>query len=103
MGDDRHNILTVVMHELNTDLEGAIQWVVDYHVEVETKFLDGLKRVPSWGPIIDPQIQIYIYGLANWPRCNDCWNFESGRYFGRDGRRVKEERVVELLPKRAKL
>ncbi|KDR69691.1 hypothetical protein GALMADRAFT_1352301 [Galerina marginata CBS 339.88] len=98
-GDDRHNILTIVMHELNTNFDGAMEWVVSYHSEVETKFLDGLKRIPSWGPETDRQIQHYIYGLANWPRCNDCWNFESGRYFGSKGSEIQKTRVVPLLQK----
>ncbi|PPQ98466.1 hypothetical protein CVT26_013867 [Gymnopilus dilepis] len=98
-GDDRHNILTVVMHQFNVDLEGAMQWVVEYHKEVERRFLDGLKRVPSWGPKIDAQMEEYIYGLANWPRCNDCWNFESGRYFGNKGLEIQKSRLVPLLPK----
>ncbi|KAF8970725.1 terpenoid synthase [Flammula alnicola] len=98
-GDDRHNVITIAMHEFNVDLDGAMQWAANYHVEVETKFLDGLKRVPSWGPEIDQQLKQYIYGLANWPRCNDCWNFESGRYFGSKGREIQKTRLVPLLPK----
>lgn len=87
------------MHQFNTDFEGAMDWVVKYHKEVERKFLDGLKRVPSWGPEKDRQVQLYIYGLANWPRCNDCWNFESGRYFGNKGLEYQKTRLVPLLPK----
>lgn len=98
-GDDRHNILTVAMHDLQTDFEGALEWVVNYHAEVETKFLDGLKRVPSWGREIDGQLERYQQGLANWPRCNDCWNFESGRYFGNKGLEIQKTRRVTLLPR----
>ena len=87
------------MHQLNTDFEGAMEWVVNYHTGVETRFLDGLKRIPSWGPEMDRQVQEYVTGLANWPRCNDCWNFESGRYFGSKGREIQKTRVVPLLPK----
>jgi Delta6-protoilludene synthase len=87
------------MHQLNTDLTGAMEWVVAYHTSLETKFLDGLKQVPSWGPEMDRQVQIYLYGLANWPRCNDCWSFESGRYFGKKGLEIQKSRWVTLLPK----
>ena len=87
------------MRQFNTDFEGAIDWVVRYHKEVEAKFLDGLKRLPSWGPDMDKQVQEYIYGLAIWPRTNDCWNFESGRYFGDKGREYQKTRRVPLLPK----
>ncbi|KAJ3563357.1 hypothetical protein NP233_g8992 [Leucocoprinus birnbaumii] len=99
VGDDRHNILTIAMRQFNLDFHGAMDWVLNYHAEVEMKFLDGLKRVPSWGPDIDRQMKQYLYGLANWPRCNDCWNFESGRYFGSKGREIQKTRMVPLLPK----
>jgi len=98
-GDDRQNILTIVMYQLGMDLEEAISWVADYHEEVEAKFLDGLKRVPSFGPRVDKQLEEYILALAIWPRCNDCWNFESGRYFGDKGREIQKCRKVALLPK----
>ncbi|KAF8484312.1 terpenoid synthase [Gautieria morchelliformis] len=98
-GDDRHNIITVAMHEYNIDTNGAMAWVANRHAETETKFLDGLKRVPSWGPEMDRQVQQYLYGLANWPRCNDCWNFESGRYFGSKGPQIRKSRLVPLFPK----
>ncbi|KAF8952443.1 terpenoid synthase [Flammula alnicola] len=98
-GNDRHNVVTIAMHEFNVDLDDAIKWAVSYHAEVVTKFLDGLKRVPSWGPEIDPQIKQYIRGLENWPRANDCWNFESQRYFGSKGLEIQKTRLVPLLPK----
>jgi hypothetical protein len=87
------------MHQFNTDFEGAMKWVCEYHEEVETKFLDALKRVPSFGPEVDKQLEEYILHLANWPRCNDCWNFESGRYFGTKGLEIQKSRYVPLLPK----
>ncbi|KAJ7137766.1 terpenoid synthase [Mycena epipterygia] len=99
VGDDRYNILTIVMHQFNFDLYGAMAWVVHYHEEVETRFLDALKRVPSFGPEVDSQLHEYIEHLANWPRCNDCWNFESGRYFGNKGLEFQKTRYVPLLPK----
>lgn len=88
------------MHQFNLSLPNAMKWVVKYHEEVEAKFLDGLKRVPSWGKEIDDQVAVYIEHLAGWPRCNDCWNFESGRYFGSKGLEIQKTRLVPLLPKR---
>jgi Delta6-protoilludene synthase len=88
------------MHQLNTDLPGAMEWVSRYHEDIEARFLDGLKRVPSFGTAVDHQLQQYIEHIANWPRCNDCWNFESGRYFGSKGLDIQRTRYVHLLPKR---
>ncbi|KAF8904746.1 isoprenoid synthase domain-containing protein [Gymnopilus junonius] len=88
-GDDRHNILTIVMHQFNVDLEGAMAWVVEYHKECH---LGDLKLTGKW--------RNTFTGLANWPRCNDCWNFESGRYFGNKGLEIQKIRLVPMLPKK---
>ncbi|KZT01823.1 terpenoid synthase [Laetiporus sulphureus 93-53] len=99
VGDDRHNILTIVMRQFNVDLYGAMAWAVQYHEKVEAAFIDGLKRIPSWGEQIDEQVDEYVLGLANWLRANDCWSFESGRYFGNKGLEVQKTRYVPVLPK----
>lgn len=88
------------MHNLKTDLEGALRWLYNCHKEVEERFLQALKRVPSFGDdIVDGQLGEYVEHIANWPRCNDCWNFESGRYFGDKGLEIQQTRYVRLLPK----
>ena len=76
-----------------------MQWATDYHKEAKTRFLDGLKRVPSWGPEVDQQVQQYLNGLGNWARGNDCWSFEGGRYFGNKGLEYQKTRIVSLLAK----
>ncbi len=88
------------MHQFNTDFDSAMKWVANFHNEVEMRFLNALNRVPSWGPEVDKQVAVYIEHLANWPRCNDCWNFESGRYFGSKGLEYQKTRLVPMLPKR---
>lgn len=87
------------MYQFNTDLRGAVDWAAKYHKEVERRFLDGLDQVPSFGPAVDEQLKGYIHGMANWPRSNDCWIFESGRYFGSKGLEIQKSRCVPLLPK----
>jgi len=87
------------MHELNTDVNKAMAWAANYHAKAEAKFLDGLKRVPSWGPEIDRQVEQYLNGIANWPRGNDCWDFESGRYLGSKGLEIQKTRQMPLIPK----
>ncbi|RPD81425.1 terpenoid synthase [Lentinus tigrinus ALCF2SS1-7] len=98
-GDDRHNILTIAMHQFNMSLDSAINWVANHHKEVEMRFLDALERVPSWGPAVDKQVAVYIDQLGTWPRSNYCWAFESGRYFGSKGREYQKTRLVPMLPK----
>lgn len=91
--------MTIVMHNFGYSFDEALQWVANYHDDVEARFLDGLKRLPSFGPEVDPQIQEFILAIAMWPRANDCWNFESGRYFGTKGLEIQKTRRVPLLPK----
>ncbi|EED79566.1 predicted protein [Postia placenta Mad-698-R] len=98
-GDGKYNILTVVMHQFNIDLEAAMAWVASYHKGVENKFLDGMRKLPSFGPAVDRELQEYVLALAIFPRANDCWSFESGRYFGTKGLQVQKTRYVPLLPK----
>ncbi|KAI0345586.1 terpenoid synthase [Trametopsis cervina] len=98
-GNDRHNIVTVVMHQYNLPLPEAMQWVAKYIDGVKAKFLDTVKIVPSWGEEVDMQVAEYIDQLGNWPRANYCWSFESARYFGSKGLEVQKTRFVPLLPK----
>ncbi len=94
------NILSVAMHQFGLDLHHATQWVAQYHKEVQARFFDALKRLPSFGPGVDEALQEYIVGVAAWPRGNDCWRFESERYFGKKGAEVQKTRRIPLLAKR---
>ncbi|KZT64788.1 terpenoid synthase [Daedalea quercina L-15889] len=98
-GDDQHNILTIVMQQYGFTLDEALQWTANYHEDVEARFLDGMKKIPSFGPDVDPQLHEFIEAIALWPRTNDCWNFESGRYFGSKGLEIQKTRIVPILPK----
>jgi hypothetical protein len=43
-GDDRYNIITIVMHERGLDVDGAIEWAREYHEGVQQKFLGLLDK-----------------------------------------------------------
>ncbi|KAI0355477.1 terpenoid synthase [Trametes cingulata] len=98
--NDQYNLLTVVMRELNLDLDGAIAWVSDYYNELSNRFIQGLEELPSFGPEVDGQLQEYLQSMANWPICLESWSFESKRYFGDRGLEYQKTRRVPLLPKR---
>lgn len=89
------------MHDFGLDLHGATEWVAQYHKEVEARFLDALARLPSFGPGVDAALQEYLGYVAAWPRGNDCWRFESERYFGKKGVEIQKTRRIPLLAKRA--
>ena len=87
------------MHHHHTDYDGAIWLCMKMHDELKRKFLDGLGRVPSFGPELDSQVRTFLDGVANWPRANVCWSFEGGRYFGNRGAEYQKTRKVPLYPK----
>ncbi|KAH7908011.1 isoprenoid synthase domain-containing protein, partial [Hygrophoropsis aurantiaca] len=61
-GDENYNLITAAIHEYNLDVGSAIAWAASCHTELQRKFVDGLKKVPSWGSEIDDQLQEYIHG-----------------------------------------
>lgn len=89
------------MHENNQSLDEALEWVASRHKERMEHALALWPEVLalSFSRQVDEELVVYIDHLMNWPRADECWAFESGRYFGKDGLRVQKERVVELLPK----
>ncbi|KAL0071298.1 hypothetical protein AAF712_001864 [Marasmius tenuissimus] len=99
-GDDTHNIIRVFMDTYKTDIQGALGHVSNLHDQISQEFLDLLGNVPKFGDsVIDSEVSTFVDGLANWVRANDCWSFESHRYFGSQGAEIQETRVVKLLPK----
>lgn len=65
------------------------------------RFLQGKEKFKarSFGP--DSQklyedVQTYIVGLEFWVSGNMEWCFESGRYFGSEGKEIKRSRVISL-------
>nr|BDI63119.1 sesquiterpene synthase [Trametes versicolor] len=96
---DDCNLLTVVMRELGTNFDGAMAWIVDYHHDVATRFIEGLKNIPSFGPEADARLQEYLQSIASWPGGADSWSFESARYFGERGAEYQKSRRVPLLQK----
>jgi len=77
--DKMHNLIAVVMLELGLDTSGAMAWAARYHAEFQQRFMDGLAKVPSWGPSTDILVEEYLDGVAAWARGNHCWSYESQR------------------------
>jgi Delta6-protoilludene synthase len=92
-------MVTIVMHQFNTDIQGAMDYIGDLHDGLAADFLLNKDRLPSWGEPVDSQVAQYVDGLGNWVRANDQWSFESQRYFGMEGLDILKHRVVKLLPK----
>lgn len=92
-------MVTIVMHQFDTDVQGAMDYIGNLHDRLAGAFLLTKDRLPSWGEPIDSHVARYVHGLGNWVRANDQWSFESERYFGTKGLDIMKHRVVKMLPK----
>ncbi|KAF9034651.1 terpenoid synthase [Hymenopellis radicata] len=99
-GDDGHNLVPIVMHQLGLDIHSALQWISNLHDDLVAKFLKAWNHIPVYGGPLDFEMRTYTEGLGNWVRANEQWSFESERYFGKEGMIIQETRKVVLLPKR---
>ena len=88
------------MHQFGLNIYHATEWIANYHKEIEARFIDALNHLPSFGSEVDAALQEYITCVADWPRGNDCWRFESERYFGKKGPEVQRTRNVRMFAKR---
>ncbi|KAG1848510.1 terpenoid synthase [Suillus subalutaceus] len=98
-GNGFHNLISTVMLELGLDRGSAMAWAAHYHAEVQKRFIDGLAKVPSWGPSIDVLVKEYLDGVGNWARANHSWSYETQRYFATKGPEIQQSRLIPLLPK----
>jgi hypothetical protein len=80
-------------------VDGALNWVTEYHERVSSEFQAQSLALPSWGPTIDPKVKTYVERLGYFIRGADCWSFEAERCFGIKGREIQRKKVVDLLPK----
>lgn len=97
---DTHNMIVIVQHHEGLELQEAVDYVGDLCYGCIDRFEALRRALPSWGPEIDRQLQVYIDGLADWMIGNLVWSFETTRYFGADGEKVLRELAVDLLPRR---
>ena len=93
-------MIVVVMQQEGLDLQSAVNFVGDLCQQSIDRFVAERANMPSWGPEIDRQVNIYVDGLADWIVGSLHWSFESERYFGKTGLEVKKTRTVTLLPRR---
>jgi len=86
------------MHHYGMALQEAVDFVGGLCKKSIDRFIEGRARLPSWGPEIDAQVQVYVQGLADWIPGSLHWSFDSERYFGKKGGQIKKDRIVELAP-----
>jgi hypothetical protein len=99
-GDDLHNLVTCVMDEYQTDVNGAILWVEDFLLGAAERFHTAKAVLPEWDEPLNSLVKAYCDGLGHWVRGFDDWSFEGERYFGNKGLKIKESRWMLLMPKK---
>ena len=102
-GDDKHNIVTIIMNEHNLNLDGALSWIGNHHKTLVKEFMDAYEVLPAqWGGKVNSDLRVYADGIANCVRAVDQWDFETERYFGTKGTEIQASRQVQLLPKKSR-
>ena len=82
------------MKEYGINRQSAFNKLGEYTDDLVAKFLSEMSHLPKWSPEVDDRLLEYIQGLGQWVRGNDDWSCESKRYYGDDGLRVREQRIV---------
>ncbi|KAM7197447.1 terpenoid synthase [Naviculisporaceae sp. PSN 640] len=100
------NLVTIIMYEHGLETtKQAIAWIDDWNEKLLVEFLeikDEISEVSareSWSEDTLQQVFKYVEILGCWVRANEEWNFESHRYLGTDGPRVRRERTLAMMPK----
>ena len=93
-------MISVVMNQHGLDLQSAVDFVGDMCKQSIDRFAKERATLPSWGPAADQDVAVYVQGLADWIVGSLHWSFETERYFGKSGRKIKKTRVVCLSPRR---
>ena len=90
------------MEHYKMNLQEAVDKVGELCKNTIDAFISNLERIPDFGDEqVNREVKLYVQGLQDWIVGSLHWSFETERYFGQDGLKVKETRIVNLLPKRA--
>lgn len=96
---DTQNLVIIAMNQLNLDVQGAVEYVGDLIKARIDQYCQEKEMLPSFGSDeVDAQVAKYVKGLEHWVIGVLHWSFDSERYFGAEHQRIKEERIVTLLP-----
>ena len=71
-----HNLVTIVMHQLNLDPQTAMHCISNLHDNLASQFLDQWKKIPTFERPLDLEVRMYCDGLGNFVRANESWSFE---------------------------
>ncbi|EIN06625.1 terpenoid synthase [Punctularia strigosozonata HHB-11173 SS5] len=87
--DADHNFMTVVMHSVGMNIARAMAFTGRRHEQLAAEFVKLWEDSKNDPACMQLSVQRYIESIGNLVRTNDQWSFESQRYFGRHGLKVK--------------
>lgn len=77
---DVHNLAVILSHQQKLSLQAAVDLVGALHDAEVSAFIDLARRLPSFTPEADREIQCYIAGMRFWMRANLDWSLGTTRY-----------------------
>ena len=64
------------MNQLRVGPQMAFDYISDLYNSKEAQFLEAWKNIPTYEGALDLDVRTYCYGLGNWVRGNNSWDFE---------------------------
>jgi hypothetical protein len=77
---DIHNLAIVLSNEQNLSLQTAVDRVAALYEDEIYAFIALARRLPSFTPSVDMELQRYVAGLRSWMRANLDWSHDTFRY-----------------------
>ncbi|CAE6426476.1 unnamed protein product [Rhizoctonia solani] len=90
------NIVSVVMHHNNLDLNGSINFLDRLVRDRLDKYQNSRARVPSFGPGLDEQVAQYARSIEHAIKGLSEWAFMTPVYFGDQTESARDTGVVDL-------
>jgi len=77
---DVHNLALILSHERKLSLQAAVDQVGALHDAEVHSFIALARRLPSFTPSVDADLQRYVSGMRFWMRANWDWSLGTLRY-----------------------
>ncbi len=99
VGDDEHNIVTVIMKEFDLDVQEAFDEAGRLSDRKIDRFYHLYNNLPRWAESVNLDVHRFVNDMAQCVSGVMHWSYESQRYFGNRGLVVKQTRLMQMLPR----
>ncbi|KAH8102071.1 terpenoid synthase [Cristinia sonorae] len=96
--NDYQNLVVCVMLENNTDLQGAVDIVTNMLAQRVADYANLKKKLPSFGPDIDAELDKYLTALEYYTQGTVVWYYDSPRYFRGIDLSYKHNLLIPVYP-----